>query len=78
MSLREIPQARHAERRPAPEPAKPVRATFRSDIEGACAAADLVILVQYHDEYDADHLAGISKRFFDTRGVTTATEAHRL
>jgi nucleotide sugar dehydrogenase len=48
------------------------------DVEGACAAADLVILVQHHSGYDADHLAGISKRFFDTRGVTTATEAHRL
>ena len=48
------------------------------DVEGACAAADLVILVQHHRDYDADHLAGISKRFFDTRGVTTATEAHRL
>jgi UDP-N-acetyl-D-glucosamine dehydrogenase len=48
------------------------------DVEGACAAADLVILVQHHGEYDADHLAGISKRFFDTRGVTSAAEAHRL
>jgi UDP-N-acetyl-D-mannosaminuronate dehydrogenase len=48
------------------------------DLEGACAAADLVILVQHHRDYDADHLAGIAKRFFDTRGVTTAQEAHRL
>jgi UDP-N-acetyl-D-glucosamine dehydrogenase len=48
------------------------------DIEGATAAADLVILVQHHREYDADHLAGIAKRFFDTRGVTRGTEAHRL
>ncbi|HET6532504.1 MAG TPA: nucleotide sugar dehydrogenase [Actinoplanes sp.] len=48
------------------------------DLEGACAAADLVILVQQHRDYDADHLAGIAKRFFDTRGVTTAQEAHRL
>jgi UDP-N-acetyl-D-glucosamine dehydrogenase len=48
------------------------------DLEGAAAAADLVILVQHHREYDADHLAGIAKRFFDTRGVTTAQEAHRL
>ena len=29
-------------------------------------------------EYDADHLARIAKRFFDTRGVTTVREAHRL
>ncbi|HEU4347703.1 MAG TPA: nucleotide sugar dehydrogenase [Actinoplanes sp.] len=48
------------------------------DLEGAAAAADLVILVQQHRDYDADHLAGIAKRFFDTRGVTTAREAHRL
>jgi nucleotide sugar dehydrogenase len=48
------------------------------DLEGAAAAADLVILVQHHREYDADHLAGIAKRFFDTRGATTAPEAHRL
>ncbi|AGL20394.1 nucleotide sugar dehydrogenase [Actinoplanes sp. N902-109] len=48
------------------------------DLEGAAAAADLVILVQHHRDYDADHLAGIAKRFFDTRGVTTTREAHRL
>jgi UDP-N-acetyl-D-mannosaminuronate dehydrogenase len=48
------------------------------DLEGAAAAADLVILVQQHREYDADHLAGIAKRFFDTRGVTTSRDAHRL
>ena len=48
------------------------------DLEGAAAAADLVILVQHHREYDADHLAGLAKRFFDTRGVTHGTEAHRL
>jgi nucleotide sugar dehydrogenase len=48
------------------------------DLEGAAAAADLVILVQHHREYDADRLAGIAKRFFDTRGVTTGRGAHRL
>jgi UDP-N-acetyl-D-mannosaminuronate dehydrogenase len=48
------------------------------DLEGAAAAADLVILVQHHREYDADHLARVAKRFFDTRGVTTIREAHRL
>jgi nucleotide sugar dehydrogenase len=48
------------------------------DLEGAAAAADLVILVQHHREYDADHLAGLAKRFFDTRGVTSTREAHRL
>jgi UDP-N-acetyl-D-glucosamine dehydrogenase len=48
------------------------------DLAGSAAAADLVILVQHHRDYDADHLAGIAKRFFDTRGVTSAPEAHRL
>jgi UDP-N-acetyl-D-glucosamine dehydrogenase len=48
------------------------------DLEGAAAAADLVILVQNHREYDADHLASVAKRFFDTRGVSSAKEAHRL
>ena len=48
------------------------------DLDGATAAADLVILVQHHREYDADRLVRIAKRFFDTRGVTTARAAHRL
>jgi UDP-N-acetyl-D-glucosamine dehydrogenase len=48
------------------------------DLEGAVASADLVILVQNHREYDADHLARLAKRFFDTRGVTSVREAHRL
>jgi UDP-N-acetyl-D-glucosamine dehydrogenase len=34
--------------------------------------------VQNHRAYDADHLARAAKRFFDTRGVTTVPEAHRL
>ncbi|MEU4241634.1 nucleotide sugar dehydrogenase [Actinoplanes sp. NPDC026619] len=55
-----------------------VEITRTDDLEGAAASADLVILVQHHREYDADHLAGVAKRFFDTRGVTTAREAHRL
>jgi UDP-N-acetyl-D-mannosaminuronate dehydrogenase len=55
-----------------------VEVSRTDDLEGAAAAADLVILVQHHREYDADHLAGLAKRFFDTRGVTHGTEAHRL
>ena len=55
-----------------------VRVPRTDDLDGAAAAADLVILVQHHREYDADHLAGIAKRFFDTRGVTSSAEAHRL
>jgi nucleotide sugar dehydrogenase len=48
------------------------------DLAAAVAAADLVILVQHHREYDADALAQLAQRFFDTRGVTTTMEAHRL
>jgi len=48
------------------------------DLEAAVAAADLVILVQHHREYDADHLAGLAKRFFDTRGASTVDDAYRL
>ena len=55
-----------------------VEVTRTDDLEGAAASADLVILVQQHREYDADHLARVAKRFFDTRGVTTVREAHRL
>lgn len=48
------------------------------DVETAASEADLVILVQNHREYDADHLAELADRFFDTRGVTTTGKAHRL
>jgi nucleotide sugar dehydrogenase len=49
-----------------------------TDLDAAVADADLVILVQNHAVYDADQLAKTAKRFFDTRGVTTSDEAHRL
>jgi nucleotide sugar dehydrogenase len=49
-----------------------------ADLNGAVVAADLVILVQNHREYDADGLAGLAKRFFDTRGVTLGDHVHRL
>ena len=48
------------------------------DLEGAVAAADLVILVQNHRVYEVEWLARLAKRFFDTRGVTTGDTAHRL
>jgi nucleotide sugar dehydrogenase len=48
------------------------------DLEAAVGAADLVILVQHHREYDADLLARLAKRFFDTRGATTSDDAYRL
>lgn len=48
------------------------------DLEAAVASADLVILVQYHRDYDADRLATLAKRFFDTRGITRTDDAIRL
>ncbi|NUO60986.1 MAG: nucleotide sugar dehydrogenase [Hamadaea sp.] len=48
------------------------------DAETAVAEADLVILVQNHRDYDVQRLAGLAKKFFDTRGATTGEDAHRL
>ena len=48
------------------------------DLRGTVTSADLVILVQNHRAYDADELAALAKRFFDTRGATTVPQAHRL
>nr|WP_221378579.1 nucleotide sugar dehydrogenase [Actinoplanes polyasparticus] len=48
------------------------------DLRGTVTSADLVILVQKHRAYDADELAALAKRFFDTRGATTVPQAHRL
>ncbi len=48
------------------------------DLAAAVAAADLVVLVQSHREYDVNELAAATKRFFDTRGVTNAEGVFRL
>jgi nucleotide sugar dehydrogenase len=58
--------------------AAPAGVTRADDLRSAVTAADLVILVQDHKEYDADALALNARRFFDTRGVTTVAESHRL
>jgi nucleotide sugar dehydrogenase len=55
-----------------------VQLTRVDDLDAAVKDADLVILVQNHAEYDADQLAKRAQRFFDTRGVTTGEESHRL
>ena len=49
-----------------------------ADLDQAVADADLVVLVQNHRAYDVDALVAASRRFFDTRGVTTGETAHRL
>jgi UDP-N-acetyl-D-glucosamine dehydrogenase len=48
------------------------------DLEVAVGQADLVILVQNHREYDAERLARLARRFFDTRGVTSGEASYRL
>ncbi|HNQ07699.1 MAG TPA: nucleotide sugar dehydrogenase [Tetrasphaera sp.] len=50
------------------------RAQRVEDLAGAVAAADLVILIQNHREYDVDALAATANRFFDTRGVAAEGE----
>lgn len=49
-----------------------------TDLDKGLAEADIVILLQKHRDYDVDALAGKSKVFFDTRGVTTSDRAVRL
>ncbi|WP_426562379.1 nucleotide sugar dehydrogenase [Angustibacter sp. McL0619] len=48
------------------------------DLDAAVAEADLVVLLQNHSSYDVDALANGSRRFFDTRGVSTNGNAVRL
>jgi UDP-N-acetyl-D-glucosamine dehydrogenase len=48
------------------------------DVTTAAAAADVVVLIQNHRQYDADRLAEASRRFFDTRGATSTDAALRL
>ena len=52
------------------------RAERVDDLDAAVPAADLVVLVQNHREYDVDALAQRAQRFFDTRGV--AAEGERV
>lgn len=51
---------------------------FATDLDAAMAAADVVVLLQAHREYDIAELVVKSKLLFDTRGVTTGAEAKRL
>jgi nucleotide sugar dehydrogenase len=48
------------------------------ELRSAVEAADLVVLVQAHQEYDIEELASRAALFFDTRGRTTSVRAHRL
>jgi UDP-N-acetyl-D-mannosaminuronate dehydrogenase len=58
--------------------AAPAEVSPVSGLDEAISAADLVILLQNHREYDADALATRAQLFFDTCGATTVEESHRL
>lgn len=49
-----------------------------TDVMQAAADADLVIVVQNHKAYNLNEIAKTAKRFLDTRGKTTASDAHLL
>lgn len=49
-----------------------------TDLEAAVAAADVVMLLQAHREYDVDALAELAQLFFDTRGKSRIAKAIRL
>jgi len=45
------------------------------DLYEACAAADIVVLLQPHSQYDLGRMAGESRLLLDTRGVVPPTES---
>jgi UDP-N-acetyl-D-glucosamine dehydrogenase len=47
-------------------------------LDDALASADLVILLQNHQQYDVDALVSVAKDFLDTRGASTDPRAHKL
>lgn len=50
-----------------------------ADLDAAVQAADLVILIQNHTDYDIEALASKSRQFFDTRGRAERSDrVHRL
>jgi len=46
-----------------------------ADLQPAAAAADLVILLQAHRDYDLPRIAGAARLLLDTRGVVPKTPA---
>lgn len=48
------------------------------DLEDAVSSADITVLLQSHRAYDPNALAGRSRMFLDTRGVTNHPKAVRL
>ncbi len=52
--------------------------TCAPDLHAAVSAADLVVLVQNHRQYDVEALSAKARRFFDTRGAASPGSAYRL
>ena len=46
-----------------------------TDLEAEIAAADVVVLLQRHKEYDVDALGAIASCLLDTRGVATESDS---
>ena len=49
--------------------------TSVEDVYEACAVADIVVLLQPHNQYDLRRLAGESRLILDTRGVTDVSDS---
>lgn len=52
--------------------------TREPDLETALGRADLVVVLQGHDEYDGELIAKSAARVFDTRGITPKSETVEL
>ncbi|WP_461022793.1 nucleotide sugar dehydrogenase [Thalassiella azotivora] len=48
------------------------------DLDEALDASDVAVLLQAHTDYDVRDLESRAARLFDTRGVTTSDDVHRL
>lgn len=48
------------------------------DLDSALAAADIVVLLQNHSDYDLTSIAARAARLFDTRGATSGPKVVRL
>ena len=49
-----------------------------ADVYGAARSVDITVLLQAHDQYDADAIADVTADFFDTRGVLKSGKGTRL
>lgn len=52
--------------------------TRRTDVDRAVAEADVVVLLQAHDQFDLSSIAGSARRILDTRGCMHGDAVERL